>query len=230
MKYPKINSLWKRDSWYFEEGKKNNDGRQSFIIGDYAIPEFANIKNWLVQEKIDGTNIRIHLTDKVEFFGRTDESTIPVGLFKYLQSEFTFEKLSSVFTKTDNAYDIWLFGEGYGAKIQKVGSNYRKDMGFILFDVVNSGWWLKQENVKDIADGLSIPYAPIIGIMNEEEIVSYVKSKPISLCSQDEQVMEGIIARSEPLVLLRSGEPLMMKLKCKEFKDESEEKDIVQEI
>lgn len=51
MQYPKIHSLWKRQGWYLEEGKKNNpeyqQGRQSFIIGDYALPEFEIInKLW----------------------------------------------------------------------------------------------------------------------------------------------------------------------------------------
>lgn len=219
--YPKINSLWKRQGWYLDEGKKNNPeyqaGRQSFIVGDYAIPEFANIKKWLVQEKIDGTNIRIHFQDKVEFYGRSDDATMPPSLYKYLVQEFTPEKLSSVFKEDVSFPGIWLFGEGYGAKIQKGGGNYRKDQAFILFDVKVGNWWLTQDAVKEIAHQLNIPYAPIIGIITEDEIVSYVKSHPFSLCSEDEQVMEGIIARPEPMMLLRNGEPLMMKLKCKEF-------------
>lgn len=223
MEYPKIHSLWKRHGWYLEEGKKNNPdyqkGRQSFIIGDYACPEFGNIKKWLVQEKIDGTNIRIHLTDSVSFFGRTTEATIHQNLYKYLSQTFTFDKLDSVFKKDEGVRDIWLFGEGYGAKIQGCGGNYRKDMAFMLFDIKIGKYWLQQSSVQDIALQLGIPYAPIIGIMTEEEIVSYVKSKPLSLCSEDSQVMEGIIARSEPLMLFRGGEPLMMKLKCKEFKE-----------
>jgi len=222
MEYPKIHSLWKREEWYFEEGKKDGErhkkGAQSLIPGSYAIPEFGNIKKWLVQEKIDGTNIRIELCRDegcVKYYGRTDNADIPVPLLNYLSDQFTFEKLEDIFPQNN----VWLFGEGYGARIQKGGGNYRKDMGFILFDVVAGGTWLSQSSVQVIANKLNIPYAPIIDIMTEEEIVAYVKSKPLSLCSQDEQVMEGIIARPEPLVLLRNGEPLMMKLKCKEFKD-----------
>lgn len=221
MEYPKIHSLWKRREWYLEGGKKNNpdyqSGRQSFIVGDYATEEFANIKKWLVQEKIDGTNVRIHLTDKVEFFGRTEQAHHHPDLLRYLTDTFTYEKLESVFKGDSSPHNIWLFGEGYGARIQKGGENYRKDMGFILFDVKIGNWWLEQADVKDLADKLGIPYAPIIGIMTEEEIVSYVKSKPLSLCSEDSRVMEGIIARPSPLLLFRDGTPVVMKLKCKEF-------------
>ena len=204
MQYPKIHSLWKRQGWYLEEGKKNNpeyqQGRQSFIIGDYALPEFGIIKQWRVSEKVDGTNIRIHLGDKVEFHGRNTDSNIPTKLYHYLKSR-----------------NIWLFGEGYGAGIQSCGGNYRKDLGFILFDVFINGWWLEQEQVQDMAYNLNILHVPTLGSMTEEEIVEYVKSKPLSHCSEDKQIMEGIVARTEPTLIRRSGEPLMMKLKCKEF-------------
>lgn len=63
MIYPKINSLWKRQGWYLEGDKKKSAdyqaGRQSFIVGDYAQPEFGIFKYWHVEEKIDGTNIRL---------------------------------------------------------------------------------------------------------------------------------------------------------------------------
>lgn len=239
MEYPKIHSLWKRQGWYLEDGKKNHPdyqkGRQSFIEGDYACPEFVNIKKWLVQEKIDGTNIRVtyHEIPRISeawlkpldeikhvpfisIAGRTDNSSIPSKLFSYLSKAITPEMMREVFPNMTTS-EVCLYGEGYGPTIQKGGGNYRKDVGFILFDVKVGDWWLQQSAVKEIADKLNIPYAPIIGIMTEEEIVAYVKSKPLSLCSKDPQVMEGIIARSEPLVLFRDGKPLMMKLKCREF-------------
>ena len=72
MEYPKINSLWKREGWYFNEKDKlgiQRSGRQSLIPGDYADPAFAAIKRWRVDEKIDGTNIRI-------FFNQTEDGVI----------------------------------------------------------------------------------------------------------------------------------------------------------
>lgn len=225
MEYVKINSLWKRNGWYFDQDKKNSPdyqlGRQSFIIGDYAEPEFGNIKNWSVEEKVDGTNIRItfnsHLPIELgglKFEGRTADAQIPCHLLNYLQMHFTHDRLSKVF---DFPGYIILFGEGYGPKIQKGGGNYRNSPGFILFDVVIAQWWLQRPDVKDIADKLEIPMVPQLGIMNEFEIVELVKSKPLSICSHTPQVMEGVICRSEPLVLFRKGTPIMWKLKCKEF-------------
>ena len=232
MEYPKINSLWKRQGWYFEDGKKNSPeyqaGRQSFIIGDYAEPEFGNIKKWRVDEKIDGTNVRIVFSRAqsggqtlfdgwstgVTYLGRTENAQMPTHLLAYLQSTLTKECIGKAFPE---ATDVILFGEGYGPKIQAGGGNYRSDAGFILFDVFVGGWWLKWEDVTEIAHKLGIPHSPHLGIMTEEEIVEFVKSKPLSRCSVIPQMMEGVIARADPLVLFRNGKPVKWKLKCKEF-------------
>ena len=115
--------------------------------------------------------------------------------------------------------ELTLFGEGYGPKIQSCGGNYRSDPGFILFDVlINERWWLTPQNVAKMALCLGVPSVPVIGTSwSENEIVEYVKSKPKSLCSKDEQVMEGVVARAYPTVYFANGQPVMFKLKCKEF-------------
>lgn len=236
MKYPKINSLWKRNGWYLDENKKKDPncqkGRQDFIEGDYACEEFGLIKKWQLQEKIDGTNIRCHFTSKpntkselfaydVEstFHGRNEDSMIPANLIPILKSIFTLDNIKTALDKyfDPKSCNVWFFGEGYGPKIQN-GGNYRSDLGFILFDVYANGVWLSRENVSFIADKLVITTPPIIGYMTEEEAVAYVKSNPLSLCSEKTQVMEGVICRTDPMLLQRNHEPLMMKLKCRDFK------------
>lgn len=225
MEYPKINSLWKREGWYFEEGQKKSadyqKGRQSFIVGDYAQPEFGNIKKWSVEEKVDGTNIRIFYEGgKVRFGGRTKDAQIPCHLFDYLQREFGEWNLSRVFPCKENQdYPrVIIFGEGYGPKIQGCGGNYRHDVGFIAFDVYVGGWWLKRESVMEVVHSLGISMVPQLGVMTEDEIVDFVKSKPLSKCSVNPQMMEGVVCRPEPGMLYRDGKPIMFKLKCKEFK------------
>lgn len=98
--YQKINTLYKRDI--------NNIIMKS---GDWATPEFEYLRNnlWEATEKIDGTNMRIEVTqvpildpnsdliDKiewsVEYKGKTDNANIPQGILKYLQREATEEKV-----------------------------------------------------------------------------------------------------------------------------------------
>jgi len=237
MIYPKINSLWKRNGWYLDEKTKKDpnqkqEGRQDFIEGDYAQPEFAIIEKWQLQEKIDGTNIRVSFTSKpsknhpilmydVEsnIHGRNHDSIVPKELIPVLKGIFTHDRILSALGKYFDAAscNVWFFGEGYGPKIQKVGGNYRSDPGFILFDVYANGVWLSRENVQFVADALGITTPPIIGEMTEDEVVAYIKSRPLSLCSEKEQVMEGVICRTNPMLLTGNHEPLMMKLKCRDF-------------
>ncbi len=211
MKYPKINTIWKRD--------ESNKFR--IIEGDFSKQEFANIKNWQITEKIDGTNIRVsfhrNLEDDntVRFDGKTDESQIPANLYAALQKTFSVDLLSESFKEPTSR--VILYGEGYGARIQKGGGLYRKDAGFILFDVWTDGWWLERENINDIAKNLSLESVPVLGVMDCQTAIEFVKTRPNSSISQEPKMMEGIVARSYPLMLFRNGNPIMWKLKVRDF-------------
>ena len=228
MEYVKINSLWKREGHDFSE--KDNQGSPcpkgkspaALIVGHHSEEEFSAIKRWHVSEKVDGTNVRIMWNcypggyqgvNDLKFGGRTKDAQIPTTLMTYLIDHFTQVRLQSVFPGQNNVH---LFGEGYGPKIQS-GGNYRPDVGFILFDVHVDGWWLKREDVKMISERLEVPMVPDLGIMTEEQVIEFVKSKPLSRCSAQPQVMEGVVCRSEPLMLYRNKKPIMWKLKVKDF-------------
>lgn len=208
MKYPKIDTIWKRD--------EHNKFR--IIEGDYSRIEFANIERWNITEKIDGMNTRVfYENDSVTFGGRTDNAQIPARLSQYLQTTFTKPSLNSVF---GDAGKVVLFGEGYGARIQKGGGLYRRDNAFILFDVWIDGWWLLRDSMEDIATELDIRCVPSLGLMNIDEAVEYVKSMPKSLISEEPKIAEGVVARSYPLMLFRNGDPIMWKLKTKDYADQ----------
>ncbi len=214
--YPKIETLFKRD----EKFKITNEIR---------LPEFENIKRWLITEKIDGTNIRIIYTeDKLLIRGRTDKASIPTFLLEALQGIFTVEKVRAIL---DNPIEqgLCLYGEGYGAKIQKGGGNYNKGNSFRLFDVWVDGWWLEWESIEEVAEKLGIKTAPVAGIMNIKYAVGLVKwNRELSDCrlysrvaldeAKKEILAEGIVARAYPTVLFRNGIPIKWKLKVKDYK------------
>lgn len=205
MKYPKINTLWKR----------NEKDKFNIIEGDYSCPEFENIKQWHITEKIDGTNIRILYNGKEPvFYGKTDKAQIPPFLLEYLKKIFTKELLSKQFPEAKNG--IILYGEGYGNKIQS-GKRYRDDNSFILFDALIDGWWLEPDKVKQLAKELGIDYVPELGIRSIKEVISLIQGSYPSGISKQELNAEGIVARSHPLVLFRNGEPVMWKLKTKDY-------------
>jgi len=223
-KYPKINTLWKRDE----------DNKFCILPGQFSCPEFQAIKRWRPTEKIHGTNLRVILDQipnhgvkrpSVWYRGKTKDAQIPSIMVDYLRKTFTPEILSAVFPEPSLVY---LFGEGYGAKIQKGGGKYRPDPGFILFDIwvqckleekrQIDGWWLSRENVKDVAEQLNLPSVPELGIMTMEEAIELVKGKRMSSVSQEELVAEGIVVRSHPLMLFRNGDPIMWKLKVRDYR------------
>lgn len=225
MEYVKIHSLWKREGHDFDQKKEKPQAskkKHSLIVGDYARPEFANIQTWRVSEKVDGTNVRIYFCThpdgyEVNFMGRTSEAVLQEPLLNYLKKTFTSITLREIAEDVGTSSFV-LYGEGYGPKIQAVGKNYREDQGFILFDGINQySKWLSRSTLKTIAEKLSIPLVPDLGIMDEKQIVEFVKSKPLSLCSITPQPIEGIVARAEPTVYFESGVPVIFKLKCKDF-------------
>ena len=153
MKYHKIKTVYERDP----ENKY-----KTLILGKYATPELDYLKSndWVFTEKVDGTNIRIIWDgEKMRFGGRTDNAQIPTFLYDKLGDLFSETMLLDKFGDAE----VILFGEGFGARIQKGGGNYIPDgVSFVLFDVY-IGMWLKREDVEEIAGSLSIDVVPIVG-------------------------------------------------------------------
>lgn len=216
-RYPKINTIYKRD----ERGKITDE------MVDNA-KKFANLI-YNGTEKIDGTNIRIEfiqynylpIISTIEFGGRTDKAQIPKDLLEHLEATFTLNRFQNVFGE-DPIHTI-LYGEGYGAKIQKGGGLYRKDQGFILFDVdikMGDGNFvaLTQENVEDIANKADIPFAPVVFNGTIPEAIEFVKNGQMSIVSEEEKVAEGIVLKQEDGLRDRMGKRLMFKVKIKDFK------------
>lgn len=204
--YHKIQSIYKRDM----ESKK-----KLLIEGDWTLPEFEYLANnrRVFTEKVDGTNIRIIIKDgTVEFGGRTNNASIPASLIKRLNERFKSRELELNEKFPSGAV---LYGEGYGAKIQKGGGNYREDQDFVLFDVIVSGWWLQRPGLEDIAKSLDIEIVPIIGTGTLHNAVEMAKKGIVSMWGDFQA--EGIVARPETELRTRSGHRIIAKIKCRDF-------------
>ena len=234
MQYPKIETLYARDPDTFK-----------VLEGQLCQPEFGLINQWLVTEKIDGTNIRVQLTSscqgdcsdcgstgactvepRVLLRGRTDNAQMPVFLLKELQRLFPGGKVVAAF---DPGTEVILFGEGYGAKIQKGGGDYREGVSFRLFDVVvlgrdNNPWWLDWENVSDIAKKLEIETVPVLSegatlataaslVTRPSNVALNEKIIPGKLALNSARSQEGIVARTNPPLFDKRGHRLVWKLK-----------------
>ena len=205
-KYPKINSVFKRDE------------RGNFMIGEWSTPEFELLQNikWDASEKIDGTNIRIRWNasdNNVIFGGRTDKSDIPKALLEKLHSLFNSDMFQHVFAESGEL-DVILFGEGYGNRIQKVGRLYIPDgVDFILFDVKIGNWWLRHEDVAEIAHKLGIQSVPPCGKLTLNEAIEEVRNGVTSAFGEFSS--EGFVMKLD--LLDRAGKRLMTKVKVKDF-------------
>ncbi|SHH97071.1 RNA ligase [Chryseolinea serpens] len=191
---------------------------KTLMEGHWALPEFEVLKDipWIWTEKIDGTNIRIQWNgQEVRFGGKTDDAHIPTFLLNVLQTKFTTERMKTVFP---DATEVCLYGEGYGAKIQK-GSHYLPDRtDFILFDCKIDSWWLARPNLEDIANKLSIGVVPIMGMGTLLQAVEFVKQGYKSTIAHNKNYdAEGLIMKPAVELFNRQGQRIVSKIKFRDF-------------
>lgn len=205
--YHKIQSIYKRD-----------ETTHKFLMGHYSLPEFEYLYNnlWHVEEKIDGTNVRVMWDgNELMFGGKTDKAQMPVSLVNVLKELFTPEKLQKAIVSENETLNVCLYGEGYGHKIQK-GEAYLPDtIDFRLFDVWINGWWLTRDDVKDIAIKLGINLVPRLGIMTlqkAEELTWMGFKSTIGTCAA-----EGVVCRPYVDLYCRNGSRVITKIKTTDF-------------
>lgn len=211
--YHKISSVFKRD-----------EKTHKFIPGKYSLPEFEYLKDnqWVGTEKVDGTNIRVMLIrggdfafsvpSGIFFRGKTDKAQIPTFLEEQLRILFPISKLEEAFP----SQSVCLYGEGYGAKIQKGGGNYIPDgVDFILFDVKIDEWWLKREDVEGIAEVLGIKVVPIVGQGTLDDAIKTVAEG--SKSTFGDFMAEGLVLKPKVELCTRGGHRIITKLKHKDF-------------
>ena len=205
--YEKIETIFVRD----EKTKKLNEN----IYRNETI-EFLKDIEWEFTEKIDGTNIRIIWDGhKVSYFGRTDKAQIPTQLMNKLIELFGGNINEEMFEQKFGATPVMLIGEGYGAKIQKGGGDYRQDNNFILFDVCINNKYLSRDNVNDIANYFGIESVPVIFSGNLQKGIDFVKTKPNSTIGTAK--MEGLVARPKVELYDKNGNRLIVKIKVCDF-------------
>lgn len=214
--YHKIQTIFKRDM--------ENGGKMQ--IGKFAMPEIEYLKDnkWVATEKVDGTNIRVMWTGLgITFGGKTDNAQLPVFLLYKLQELFEGTVKRKLFkdkfgeSPDGEPMEVCLYGEGYGAKIQKGGGNYIKNgVSFVLFDVKIGDWWLQREDVEDIAKHFGIDIVPIVGEYTIDEAIEKVKTGYNS--QWGDFIAEGLILKPKVELKTRRGDRIITKIKHKDFK------------
>ena len=209
-KYPKIQSLYKRDMT-----KKH----KPLIESDYTRDEYRVLKNavWESYEKIDGTNIRIHW-DGEGFLvgGRTYAAKLHPILVDKIYNLLDAEKFKEKFDDTP----VTIYGEGYGNNIQKVGPLYSSEYNFIMFDILIGNFWLTYETMKDLGEFFNIDVVPRI-------MTTVGFDSAIDLCKEGfkssigNAPAEGVIIKPALGLKDRAGKRIISKIKCSDYVEKS---------
>lgn len=206
--YPKINGLYKRD----------DKGNFTEEFSDPAF-EYLYYNDWIGTEKIDGTNIRISWSpyEKPEIRGRSDRAQIPEFLLEKVQTIVNAMDFNMVFG--DRADQVVLYGEGYGNRIQKIGSQYLPDSNdFILFDVWIDGWWMRRVDVLDFGRKLGVNVVPQLFAGTLFVAEKIVKNGFFSNIVADDFIpAEGLVLTPKVPLFDRRGKRIITKLKTKDY-------------
>lgn len=156
---------------------------------------------------------------RCEYGGKTDNAQIPTPLLSRLREIFDQFSVPDIYGRLlPKAGDapITLYGEGYGAKIQKGGGNYNPTgCDFILFDVKIGGWWLRRNDVIDVANALGLRVVPLVAEGNLYEACATVQR---GLKSEWGDFMaEGLVLRPSVDLFDRKGERIIAKIKHRDF-------------
>lgn len=173
----------------------------------------------------------------VRYAGKTDNAQIPPKLLKFMEDNYPKEKVFASlglkefipteewesehnwleYDQIPNIYTI--YGEGYGAGIQKAGGNYIKNgVGFIVFDVKVNDIYLKTDTRDEIATKLGAPIVPLMGYFTLDEAIEYVRNGfKTGLWDNKDFIEEGLVLRTDLGLRNRMGKRLIVKIKYEDF-------------
>lgn len=201
--------------------ERDINGSRQIVWDKWVNPTVEYLKDnpWVFTEKVDGTNTRIVYDGyRVQVLPRKENSEMPPFLREKLTEMFLTDEVEEIFEQQFGSKEVILFGEGYGNKIQGIGSKYRKDNSFILFDVMINGNYQPRKTVEDIARMLGIDVVPIIMTGTIYDAIKFVIQHPKSTISHEDLYMEGLVGRPAVELQDRCGNRIIVKIKWKDFR------------
>ncbi len=230
-KYPKIQTLWERNSnWKVISGKLNP-----------KLEALKNIRKFILTEKYDGTNLGIVITPEKEVYVRKRSTIIARWLgfnsgdilarfvtidqnlnnIKYYLNCFKNIDFNSILKWFEDRKSlITIFGEGVGKKIQKHSEVYTDDYDFRVFDIKCGNSFFDWKSLTEFCEETRtkhVAYCPFLG----DDIIKWDWEEELEEANKD-KYFEGYVIRSEPPLLNQYGARMMFKIKLKDFMTEKE--------
>jgi len=188
--------------------------------------------------KLEGVEFAVRIA------GKTDNAQIPPKLKKFMEENYPDEKVfaalglkkfipveewvehkwvtsDGITPSYDAVPEIYtIYGEGYGAGIQKAGGNYISNgVGFIVFDVKVNDIYLLTSARDEIATKLGAPIVPFMGYFTLDEAIDFVrKGFKTGLWDNKDFIEEGLVLRTDLGLRNRMGKRLIVKVKYEDFK------------
>lgn len=211
--YPKIHTLWKRDS------------KNRIIVGDFARDEFQELAHasFVWTEKLDGTNTRFYWNgSSVTIGGRTDNANWNPRVLAELEKIANPYAFESVF----GLKHVVLYGEAFGAGIQK-GGGYSENVLFRPFDlrvgteegITYNSPFTGRHKVKGIADALGVEPVEVLGVYSLKD-AWYGMERGDFRSTYPGHELEGIVGRPETPFYVANGEsltPVLVKMKYRDL-------------
>lgn len=197
---------------------KFDNETKSFITEIYdPYVDYLKDLTWIVSEKVDGTNIRVHYDGHtVEWSGRTDKSNLPKEVEELLKN--TFGDSEIIFEQLFGDKDVVLFMECYGGKIQ--GGLYGGEERLIGFDVMVNGFYLDKTVIAEIFGKFGVKcvnFWEVHGLNNVVNSLALSHGSPeqyISpLCCKGTTIIEGFVCVPKLRIYDNQGNRIIVKIK-----------------
>lgn len=225
--------------------------QNNIIPGLFSNPVFKLfVSNGILLEcysKVDGTNSKIAFfpsDGSVKVGGKTDDAVSQKGQFEWLD-EFAKERaneLKELFGSLAPRYKyadnrealtptsatpsveerpVLIYGEWFGAGIQKGGGRYCKEgRRFIVFDICQQGWWLPRDKRDEVCAKLGLETVPYLGERTLHQVESVVIggfATKVPNVSDPTLLEEGIVCRPVIPFCDERGNRVIVKVKTCDY-------------
>lgn len=201
-------------------------------------PEILRVKEVVATEKLHGTNFRLHFPagmiriEEVQYGGRNEELGTTGGSFYGGRPAKFFKERTELLTRMMETFasysfsDVTVFGEAFGAGVQK-GVRYVTDDSILFraFDIAVAENFLTYDLFVEVCEKAGLPRVPEIWrgdptVENLDALLEKVSAEAVKNgVSDDKNLSEGVVVRSNPLFRDVFGQWLIIKHKSEGFSE-----------
>jgi len=187
------------------------------LYSDYKILSIC--KTVYAMEKIHGTSSKVgYKEDRLWWFsgGCTHERFVEL---------FDHEDLLERFRSFGHGVDcpITIYGEAYGAKIQKMRTTYGNQLRFVAFEAKVDQAWLAVPNAADVARKLGLDFVPYVKVPCTLAALDWARDAESKQAIKNGMgpglKREGVVIRPLEELRLSNGDRLMAKHKADAFRE-----------